>query len=267
VLDVGVAPLLGYFAGQSAARHRVAVRGRGREGEEAGAQRSQSGGSALVAGAHWQCYVYLFEGPVRECRAGAATDCGGEAVKWKEYKCDCIQPIQELELQKPSCPSPPLTPASSGDLRDSQGTNNGRIHEHGQAGESSLGLSMAARSTGCPTFSIVIAHGISLLPNCTHLQAYGEYQKSQGQDQGQQQSQQQGQSQGQGFGGSSGSSPMDSERTLTSYIADQASQTDIASIETVLSSFLNGNQAASHAANESGEDTGLFQKARTFVFV
>lgn len=32
----------------------------------------------------------------------------------------------------------------------------------------------------------------------------------------------------------------------------------------MLSSFLNGNQAASHAANESGEDTGLFQKARTF---
>lgn len=112
VLDIRVAPLLGYFARQSAARHRVAVRGRGREGEEAGAQRSQSGGSALVAGAHWQCYVHLFEGPVRECRAGAATDCGGEAVKWKEYKCDCIQPIQELELQKPSRPSPPLTPAS-----------------------------------------------------------------------------------------------------------------------------------------------------------
>lgn len=33
----------------------------------------------------------------------------------------------------------------------------GRIHEHGQAGESSLPLPVATRSTGRPTFSIVIA--------------------------------------------------------------------------------------------------------------
>ncbi|GAA5986346.1 hypothetical protein JCM10908_003713 [Rhodotorula pacifica] len=77
-------------------------------------------------------------------------------------------------------------------------------------------------------------------------QAYGEYQQSQGQGHNQQQQQggysQQGQ---QGYGGGntgSGSSPMD-----------------------MLSSFLNGNQAASHAADESGEDSGLFKQAISHV--
>ncbi|BGP54712.1 hypothetical protein JCM8202v2_002299 [Rhodotorula sphaerocarpa] len=57
-------------------------------------------------------------------------------------------------------------------------------------------------------------------------QAYGQYQQSQGQGH-----------QGSG-GGGGGSNPMD-----------------------MLSSFLNGDQAASHAANETGDDPGLFQNA------